>query len=133
MICYLVQIFYCFHQFPNILKLCVRIALIPPALYCQHGVWPGYCRVCYDWRFTASTFQVEEVFLVQPCVWYSCLNPNDLYANTWRRTPRGYGAGAESHSWIIYFKSSLLCPVHFCSGMSRVFLGGLLFVHLPFM
>jgi len=120
-------------SFPNILKLFVSTVLIRQALHCEHTVWPGYCGVYDNWGFTVSVFQVEEIFLVQPTVWYPCLNPNDLYANTRWWAPWVYGAGTESHSWVIYFKSSLLCPVHFCSGMSTVLPRGLLSVHLPFM
>lgn len=100
------------------LKLCVSTVVIPQALCCEHFGWPGDGRVYGNQGFTASTFQVAEIFHVQPTVWYPCLNPNDLYANTRRRAPRVYGAGTEYYSWIIYFKSPLLCPVHFRSGMS---------------
>ncbi|KAK1200531.1 ATP7B ATPase, partial [Pygoscelis papua] len=54
----------------NNYKLCVSTVLISQALHCKHTVWPGYCGVYNNQEFTASTFQVEEIFLVQPTVWY---------------------------------------------------------------
>ncbi|NXL04577.1 ATP7B ATPase, partial [Mesembrinibis cayennensis] len=60
----------------NKYKLCVSTVLIPQVLYCEHTVCPGYSGVYNNQGFTASTFQVEEIFLVQPTVWYPCLNPN---------------------------------------------------------
>ncbi|NXV10998.1 ATP7B ATPase, partial [Cepphus grylle] len=44
-------------------KLCVSMVLTPQALHCKHTVWPGYCGVYDNQGFTASAFQVEEIFL----------------------------------------------------------------------
>ncbi|NXV42726.1 ATP7B ATPase, partial [Uria aalge] len=44
-------------------KLCVSMVLTPQTLHCKHTVWPGYCGVYDNQGFTASTFQVEEIFL----------------------------------------------------------------------
>ncbi|NWR55020.1 ATP7B ATPase, partial [Bucorvus abyssinicus] len=54
----------------KVIEKCVSTVLIPQALHCKHTVWPGYCGVYDNQGFTASVFQVEEIFLVQPTVWH---------------------------------------------------------------
>ena len=71
------------------------------------------CRCC------CVSFQVEEVFPVQPGVWRPCHGFNDLYVDTQPRAPRVDASGPQHHPRTVHPEPRLLYLVYLCPGAYR--------------